>query len=268
MFVRPKTFRDSELYLILDEASKLFFDAHGELDFKSIGVKHDISNTVWALVMLSFRLWRLCVSILACTDYYSAAIMYRALIEHFLKHQYIFICGMKEGDRIGEEYVSSEHMAHELLQKLRKSYWPDKLKSIAQDSKTRDSGQFLERAKKAARKFHYDKISRSILRLLPDEANTIQVGLRRIMVHYSILSSYVHAGPSAVLDIEGKTVPKSDVDVAAVLFTVVTFRDTIGLLSSYPSKCRGELKTLFEEIGKKVEKAAVIYEKSCATNEV
>jgi len=82
MFVKIKTYRDEELYLILKETLDMFYDAYGKLDFKNIGEKNNITNTVWALSMLSFRLRWLCESILSCIDYYSVAIIYRAYIDH------------------------------------------------------------------------------------------------------------------------------------------------------------------------------------------
>lgn len=115
--LKIKTYRDDELYLLMKETLDMFYDAHSKLNFKKIGEKNNVTNTVWVLVMLSFRLRWLCESILSFVDYYSAVILYRACIEHFLKYMYIFVSCFSKGDDIGKEYVSEEHISDEMLTK-------------------------------------------------------------------------------------------------------------------------------------------------------
>jgi len=260
MFVKIKTYRDDELYLILRETCEMFNDAQHKLNFKNIADKNNITNTVWILVMLSFRLRCLCESILSCTDYYSVAIIYRAFIEHSLKHKYIFISCIKKGDDIAKEYVSSEHMSYELLQKLQKAQWPARL--IDKIMKRDEFGQFKKKAKETADKFKFNEVSTSILELLDEyyDNEEIQTVLRRNMVVYSTCSSYVHAGPMAVLDLEKK--PKKNIDMDSVLLTMIAYNDTIRLLSLYPSEHQNKLKTLNKEVSEKVEKALAIYKQN------
>lgn len=254
MFVKIKTYRDEEPYLILNETSKMFDDARGKLDFKNIGEKNNIINTVWALIMLSFRLQWLCKSILSCQDYYSAAIIYRAFIEHSFKHRYIFIYCIKKGDDIAEDYVSSDHIADEQLRKLRNAMWPDGL--------TNKLKVLKNRTRKTADKFTFKEVSTNTSRFLREfyDNDEIQTMFRSTMVQYSALSSYVHAGPMAVLDLEKK--PKNNIDMSSVLFTIIAYNDTTRLLSSYPSEHQDKLKTLNKEIDKKIKKALAIYEKN------
>ncbi len=75
----------------MKDISDMYNDAFPKLDFKKIAEKNNIPNTLWALTLLSFRLWVLCESILSCIDFYSVAILFRAFIEHFFKHIYIFL---------------------------------------------------------------------------------------------------------------------------------------------------------------------------------
>ncbi len=86
-----KTYRREELYLILTETWKTFLEAAKNYDFKNIGKNNNIENTVWTLTMLSLRLRELCESILSCRETYGVIILYRAFIEHVLKHTYFFL---------------------------------------------------------------------------------------------------------------------------------------------------------------------------------
>jgi hypothetical protein len=261
--LKIKTYRDEEQYRILNETMKMFYDAHAKFHFKNIGEKNNIINTVWALVMLSFRLRWLSESILSCTDFYSVAIIYRALIEHFFKHIYIYLSCIVKGDNIAKAYVSAEHMSSEMLKKLRKFLWPDNLESTKYITKPDEFKEFKKRVNEIAKKFIFSEVVTSILELsdkyYPDP-NELQKALRSEIVRYSTLSSYVHAGPVAVLNLEKK--PKKDIDMSSVLLTIIAHKNTIELLSRYPSENQNELKTLEKEIHEKVKKLLAIYEKN------
>ena len=89
MLLKIKTYRDEEPYRMLNEIRKLYNDAQSEYDFKKIGEQNKIFNTVWALVILSFRLGQISEAILSSKGYYAGAILYRSLIEYTLKHLYL-----------------------------------------------------------------------------------------------------------------------------------------------------------------------------------
>ena len=161
---------------------------------------------------------------------------------------------MKKGDDIAEDYVSSDHIADEQLRKLRNAMWPDGL--------TNKLKVLKNRTRKTADKFTFKEVSTNTSRFLREfyDNDEIQTMFRSTMVQYSALSSYVHAGPMAVLDLEKK--PKNNIDMSSVLFTIIAYNDTIRLLSSYPSEHQDKLKTLNKEIDKKIKKALAIYEKN------
>lgn len=261
MLPKVKTYRDNELYFILNETCEMFNEAQNKLNFKNIAVKNEITNTVWALVLLSFRLRCLCESILSCTDYYSAFIIYRAFVEHSLKHNYIFMSCIKKGDEIGKEYVSVEHISYEMLQKFFKIRWPESFKPKGGILKLKEFNEFKKRARKTANKFKFSEITKSILGLLNKcYGEEMREGLRRAIIEYSNLSSYVHAGPVAVLDLENKT--KKNIDMSSVLWTMIAHNHTIELLTFYPSEHQDKLKTLKRRINNKVERALSIYKKN------
>jgi len=261
MLPQVKTYRDNELYLILNETCKMFNEAQDKLDFKNIAVKNNITNTVWALVLLSFRLRWLCESILSCTEYYSVSVIYRAFIEHSVKHKYILISCIKKGDDIGKEYVSSEHMSYEMLQKFLRIQWPSSFQSPGKLLKPDEFNEFKRRARETANQFKFSEVMTSILGLLDQYYDDeIQKVLRSIIIDYSTLSSYVHAGPIAVLDLEKK--PKKNIDMGSMLLTTIAYNDIIRLLSLFPSEHQDKLKTLNKRIDGKVKKALAIYGKN------
>ena len=253
MFLKIKTYRDEETYRILDEIRKLFNSAKKEFNSKKIGEQNGIVNTVCALEMLSFRLSRLCESILSEKDFYTAAIIYRALIEYSVKHKHIFMSCIKKGDDIAKEYVSPDHLSSEMLKKICKALWPPPIKLPPKLK------ELKRRVDIAAEKFKFSKVSEDMLVMLPKDQ--MQQVLRHTMVQYSMLSSYVHAGPMAVLDLEEK--PKKNIDMSSVLLTIIAYNDTIKLLSLYPSEHQNKLKALDKNMNKKVDEALTIYEEIC-----
>ena len=261
--LKIKTYRDDELYILMKETLDMFYEAHNKLNFKKIGEKNNITNTVWVLVMLSFRLRWLCESILSFVDYYSAVVIFRACIEHFLKYMYIFASCFSKGDDIAKEYVSEEHISDEILTKYRKALWPDNLESTKLIRKPDKFRKFKKRTSETAKKFRFSEVVTSLFELLDKSYNgpeDIQKVLRREIIAYSTASSYVHAGPSAVLSFE--TEPKKNIDMSSMLFTILAHQLTIGLLSRYPSENKEKLKTLSKEIKKKFKRAFAIYEKN------
>jgi hypothetical protein len=255
-----RTYKNDDLYCILKDVSDLYDDAHKNYNFKSIGEKNNISNTIWVLELLTFRLKWLCESILSCIDFYSAAILFRAQIEHSFKHIYICLSCLNNGDEIATEYVSVNHFSGEFLKRFRKKMWPDKLHSSGKFN-TKEFKEFKEKAKITTNKFLFDEVSKNILELLskkkPYNFDEIQELLRHLMVGYSELSSYVHAGLTAVLDLSEK--PKKNIDLDSKIMTIVAYQFTIFLLSQYQSEHQEELKKINENIYKKSENAYIIH---------
>lgn len=254
MCMRMRTYKDEELYRILAQIRKLFNTSYEELSFKKIAEDNKIHDTVWALTMLSYRISRLCESVLSCKEYYASAIMYRSLIEHFFKRLYIFLSCVETGDDIAKDYTSSEHILSEMLKRIQKAQWP--LPKLAEELQ-----KLKRKTEETAEKFRFDKVLKSILEILPkifpkDDVTDI---LRSIMVEYSILSSYVHAGPMAVLNVKEKR--KKDIDMGCMVLTIIAYNDTVRLLSMYPSKQQNRLKTLAKEINERVNNALAIYKK-------
>ena len=247
MFMKTKTYRDEEPFLLLEDIRNLFYNAQREVDFKKIGDENKIDNTVKVLVMLTFRLGCLCESILSCADYYTAAIVYRAVIEYSLKHAYIFMSCIKRGDDIAKEYVSTEHLSSEISKQLQKA--------LSRRIKfTGEFADFQKRSDEISDKFKFGRVLESVMNGLHDD--DLKKMLRTAAVQYSQLSSYVHAGPQAVLDLEAK--PKKYLDMSSVLPTVIAYRDTIHLLSLYPSAYQDKLKALHREIDEKARGALEI----------
>jgi hypothetical protein len=254
MFNIAKTYRDEELYGILDQIRKLFNSEEKESNFKKIAEENNIHDTVWALIMLSYRINRLCESVLSCKEYYASAIIYRSLIEHFFKRLYILLSCVETGDDIAKDYTSSEHILSEMLKRIHKAQWP--LPELAEELQ-----KLKKKTKETAGKFLFDKVSKSILEILPKifPKDDVTDMLRSIMVKYSILSSYVHAGPMAVLDVKEKR--KKDIDMGCMVLTIIAYNDTVRLLSVYPSEHQNKLKVLAKEMHEKVGKALAIYKK-------
>jgi hypothetical protein len=255
-----RTYKNDELYCILKEVSDIYDDARKNFDFKRIGENNNIPNTIWALMLLTHRLKWLCESILSCIDFYSAAILYRAQLEHIFKYLFIFLSCLNNGDEVATEYVSANHLSGEFLKILRKKMWPDNLSSSGNFSNTKEFKEFKKKADSTTNKFRFDEVAKSIFELIsnkkPFNFDKIQELLRNIMERYSKLSSYVHAGPTAVLDLE--TNSKKIIEIDSKFMTITAYLYNIFLLSQYQSEHQEELKKIYEDIYKTYEEAYVI----------
>ena len=258
-----KTYRHEELYLILTETWKMFLEASKKYDFNKISKNSNIENTVQVLIMLSIRLRELCESILSCRESYGVIVLYRAFMEYLLKHTYFFLYCIKKGDEAAKEYTSLTHFTYEELRKVQKAIWPNDLASF---STSNEFKQIKRDSDRTAAQFHFNKISEETLKLLTSKDNPeydnemIEKALRSMLVQYSISSSYVHAGPTAVLN--PKTILRTNIDMDAKLFTIIAVNHIILLLSLYPSEYQTELKSLTKEIRKNVKKGLAICDKN------
>jgi hypothetical protein len=139
--------------------------------------------------------------------------------------------------------------------------WPDNLSSSGKFKNTKEFQEFKIKTEITTNKFRFDKVSKNILELLSKKKSCnfdeIQELLRHLMVVYSVLSSYVHAGLTAVLDLSEK--PKKNIDLDSKIMTIVAYQYTIFLLSQYQSEHQEELKKINENIYKKCENAYIVH---------
>ncbi len=144
--------------------------------------------------------------------------------------------------------------------------WPNNLFSSGKFRDTKEFKEFIKKTDKTTIKFRFDEVVKSISELLsnksPSEIAQLQEMFRDQMVKYSLLSSFVHAGPTAVLDL-GTKPKKKDIEMFSKLLTIIAYRNTILLLLQYPSEQQDELKKLYEKIHTNSEKAIIIYEEYC-----
>jgi hypothetical protein len=241
----------------------MFLEASKKYDFIKISKNNNIENTVQVSIMLSIRLRELCESILSCRESYGVIVLYRAFMEHLLKHTYFFLYCIKKGDEAAKEYTSLSHITYEQLRKVQKAIWPNDLADYSSSSEFK---QLKKDSDRTAAQFHFNKISEETLKLLTSKNNPeydnemIEKALRSMLVQYSMSSSYVHAGPTAVLNPE--TISRTDIDMDVKLFTIIAVNHIIGLLSLCPSEYQTELKSLTKEIRKNAEKGLAICEKN------
>jgi hypothetical protein len=181
--------------------------------------------------------------------------LYRAFIEHSVKHTYIFVSCAKNGDGVGAEYASSEHMSYELFLKLLKTQWPDSRQVVR--SKSDEFKKVKRQAQETLHQFTFAEVTKSLLGTLDAQDDDTIKGLRQAILDYSTLSSYVHGGPLAVLDLEEK--PKQSIDASCIILTMIAHMHTIGLLSLYPSEHQETLRALRTAIHEKTHKAMAIH---------
>ena len=94
-----------ENYLEHNESFELFMEAIGNTGCHSIAEEHQFLSTGQVLFYLAFQIHYICnTMLLRFIDDYPLAILYRALIEHSVKHLYIFARFHKEkNDTVGDQ---------------------------------------------------------------------------------------------------------------------------------------------------------------------
>ncbi len=238
MFVKVKTYRDEKPYLTLQKAWDLFLESHKKHDFKKIASENDVLESGRCVVMFSLRIHQITESILSLKDYYSSIVLYRALIEHIFKCLYICLCS-KENDLVAQDYSSVEHMTHEMFLKLKKAKLPERI-----DSTVSKKAVFRE-ACETGKKFELSKISKKLFEMLAGE-NGMERALRKALVEYSESSSYVHGGPTAVLN--PKDGEKANIDKMSVGFAIGSFSIVINRFSLFHTIDQDDLKSNALEI--------------------
>lgn len=235
MFIKIKTYRDEEPYLTLNRAREIFYKALKDLDFKKKAEECGFSDTAQALVMLALRIGGICESIVSIENYYSSAILYRSVIEHVVKHVYISLYS-RTNDDIAGKYVSAEHVANEIRLKMKKVKWPAHLK-LKKD--------FEDSIKKVAKQFSLDQMLRCMVDKVDGDDDLVKA-FRSALIDYSVLSSYVHGGPTAVLnpqDHDIKVIKKISVNL-----TIISYFYTMTRFSLFNSDCQQMLKAVINEL--------------------
>lgn len=136
-------------------------------------------------------------------DVYSTRILYRSLIEHGLKHQYLYLRWAKDkNDSVGEEYYEfcnfSEDLsylkaiqyANRLAGQTTTKEEPFSILNQLKQQSTKYSSTLIE---EKARQFSYRKIVEYILSTVKTE--NLSPFLCKLILEYSELSSFVHGGP-------------------------------------------------------------------------
>lgn len=141
---------------------------------------------------------------------YSTNILYRTLIEHYLKAQFILLESLKDGnDNIGKEYYQFADASEKLqlgsaYKRAGEILFPEKTFEDVFEVLKEMFPEFKEYSKKEIRnntaKFNYRQIVEALYDLFYIQQNTQGNGnnfLVNLIPEYSDLSSYIHGGPAA-----------------------------------------------------------------------
>jgi hypothetical protein len=140
-------------------------------------------------------------------DIYSAKILYRALIEHMLKFQYLFLRFVQEkSDRPVEEYELFSDLSEDVgyakawlsVSKIRNDADPaedmwEELKKIKQELASYSKKEIEEKVSQ----FRYKNVIAYINNVLLSDDRSGELPILKLILEYSELSSFVHAGPFA-----------------------------------------------------------------------
>ena len=115
------------------EACEKFMDIIKNTSCHSIAEENNFISTGQALFYLSFQINRICDSmLLRFIGDYAIAILYHSIIEHLVKHFYIFLRFHKEhNDTVGKQYYF-DCIYNEEVKKMNAVLWPNYLK-VKQD---------------------------------------------------------------------------------------------------------------------------------------
>jgi hypothetical protein len=140
-------------------------------------------------------------------DIYSVKILYRSLIEHFLRFQYIFFRFTQEKtEDIGVEYYTFADFSEgrrwfHAFQSMMRIYKREKEEQgldtydIFRELHPEFADYTNEQVRQKADQFQYRNIIEYINRLMPDNGEGPSIILR-ILPQYSELSSFTHGGPA------------------------------------------------------------------------
>jgi len=232
MIGKIKTYRDEDPYLTLNIAREIFHKALNELDFKKIAKECGFPETASVLVMLASRISEICESIISIKSYYSSVILYRALGEHAIKHAYISVRS-RTNDDVAMKYFSI--LANEELSKIKGAKWPNSL-------------EINKEFKDSTEKIYRDFSLKVILEYFKNDDESVDFLnlLRGIMVKYSESSSYIHGGPTAVMNPQDKDIKAIRKD--AVITVISSYFFTMTRFSLFNPECQQRLEKFNREI--------------------
>lgn len=143
-------------------------------------------------------------------ELYSAKVLFRALLDHFLKLNYLFFrIGKDKNDNVGEDYIEYFPLAELALygrsidtmkRMLKLEYSGKTLYEILCDLRPELKDKSRGHLEKKVTQFTYKKIIEYILESTNSD-DKIRNTLVSIIPDYSELSSFVHGGPSATKEI-------------------------------------------------------------------
>ena len=164
--------------------------------------KSKFPRSAKALTKYSLKLQYLSNSINLCKetgDYYSLCVLFRALIEHYFKHLYIYSRALREGnDDVGIEYYGKLN-GHEDLCFLRSNISLNK-KLTGKESIWSLDGDQDKGLDKIAQKFKINNILFYLKKGIGKNKKIRTISedfFNKYSQYYSTLSSFVHGGPYA-----------------------------------------------------------------------
>jgi hypothetical protein len=139
-------------------------------------------------------------------NYYSIQILFRSLIEHFLRFEYVFFrLGLDKNDTVGEDYLKFCSLSENIdtgkawkevakILEINPNLDPyDVLKEINEDMKKYSKQEIIDRAAQ----FRYKNIIKFINGHLNKHKEHRNDFILNIIPEYSNLSSFVHGGPGS-----------------------------------------------------------------------
>lgn len=217
------------------EAHELLMDVIKNTSCHSIAEDNNFLSTGQVLVYLAFQTHRICDSmLLRFIGDYPLAILYRSLIEHSLKHFYIFARFHKENnDDVGEQYYF-DCIYDEQVKKVNAILWPNFFK-VKQGKK-----KGHKQIKKNAEQFTFRNMLNYIGAIdLPDISDDLTKFIQTLKSDYSLSSSYTHGGPEAIS--MTKKIHKKSIQHSSVATSILTQKHTIKTFATYDSPDKDRL---------------------------
>ena len=238
-----------------NESCELFMDVIKNTNCHNIAEENNFISTGQALFYLSFQINRICDSIiLRFIGDYAIVILYRSIIEHSVKHFYIFARFHKEhNDNVGKQYYF-DCIYNEQVKKMNAVLWPNFFE-VKQDKK-----QEHKQLKKNAEQFSFKEMVNYIGQIeLADMSESIKKFTQKMKLDYSLYSSYTHGGPEAIS--MTTQIPKEIIQHSSVSISILAQLHTIRTFTTYDSPSKERLK----EVGQRMENLLEISFKNWAS---
>ena len=196
---------------------------------------------------------------------YAAHIVFRSLIEHVLKAQYVFMKWAEDkNDNVGENYLKW-YEAAELYDYLKSWEAVSKLvnngksKAVSEELLFEKNPEFstktINEIKDIANQFKYRSIIKYINEKIPNHSKSIEESfLLKIIPNYAELSGYVHGGPTADKDL--MTIFTNEKERKNKLLEIAELTvQMVGSINSYLVIMLMNLDRSFEQLFIKLKKA-------------